>query len=200
MMMRHGKRAMAQDGWGKAGYMAALMASTTIFGGMAIQLGEIVAGRDPKNMLDDGMLGVPGLRFGLAAFLKGGSLGMYGDFLFSDTTQAGTSAVVSFLGPIAGDAEALLKLKGTAAEGKGNQVGGNLVRLTKSHLPAANLWYTKAATDHLIFNQLQEYFSPGYLRRMKQRAKKEFKQSYWWEPGDTTPERAPNLGAAVGAK
>ena len=200
MMMRHGKRAMAQDGWGKAGYMAALMASTTVLGGMAIQLGEIVAGRDPKNMLDDGMLGVPGLRFGVAAFLKGGSLGMYGDFLFSDTTQAGTSAVVSFLGPIAGDAEALLKLKGTAAEGKGDQVGGNLVRLAKSHLPGANLWYTKAATDHLIFNQLQDYFSPGYLRRMKQRARKEFKQSFWWEPGDTTPDRAPNLGAAVGAK
>lgn len=200
MMMRHGKRAMAQDGWGKAGYMAALMASTTVLGGMAIQLGEIVAGRDPKNILDDGALGVPGLRFGMAAFLKGGSLGMYGDFLFSDTTQAGTSAVVSFLGPIAGDAEALLKLKGTAAEGKGDQVGGNLVRLAKSHLPGANLWYTKAATDHLFFNQLQDYFSPGYLRRMKQRARKEFKQSFWWEPGDTTPDRAPNLGAAVGAK
>lgn len=200
MMMRHGKRAMAQDGWGKAGYMAALMASTTVLGGMAIQLGEIVAGRDPKNILDDGALGVPGLRFGMAAFLKGGSLGMYGDFLFSDTTQAGTSAVVSFLGPIAGDAEALLKLKGTAAEGKGDQVGGNLVRLAKSHLPGANLWYTKAATDHLIFNQLQDYFSPGYLRRMKQRARKEFKQSFWWEPGDTTPDRAPNLGAVVGAK
>lgn len=200
MMMRHGKRAMAQDGWGKAGYMAALMASTTVLGGMAIQLGEIVAGRDPKNILDDGALGVPGLRFGMAAFLKGGSLGMYGDFLFSDTTQAGTSAVVSFLGPIAGDAEALLKLKGTAAEGKGDQVGGNLVRLAKSHLPGANLWYTKAATDHLIFNQLQDYFSPGYLRRMKQRARKEFKQSYWWEPGDSTPDRGPNLGAAVGDK
>ncbi|NMX61465.1 hypothetical protein [Pseudomonas sp. WS 5079] len=200
MMMRHGKRAMAQDGWGKAGYMAALMASTTVLGGMAIQLGEIVAGRDPKNILDDGALGVPGLRFGMAALLKGGSLGMYGDFLFSDTTQAGTSAVVSFLGPIAGDAEALLKLKGTAAEGKGDQVGGNLVRLAKSHLPGANLWYTKAATDHLIFNQLQDYFSPGYLRRMKQRARKEFKQSFWWEPGDTTPDRAPNLGAVVGAK
>jgi hypothetical protein len=200
MMMRHFKRGMAQEGWGKAGYMTALMASTTVLGGMAIQLGEVVAGRDPKNIVDDGTLGVPGLRFGMAAFLKGGSLGMYGDFLFSDTTQAGTSAVVSFLGPIAGDAEALLKLKGTAAEGEGNQVGGNLVRLAKSHLPFANLWYTKAATDHLLFNQMQEYFSPGYLRRMKQRARKEFKQSFWWEPGDSTPDRAPNLGAAVGAK
>ncbi|QTV16096.1 hypothetical protein J9321_23590 [Pseudomonas fluorescens] len=74
------------------------------------------------------------------------------------------------------------------------------MRLAKSHLPGTNLWHTKAATDHLIFNQLQDYFSPGYLRRMKQRARKEFNQSYWCEPGDSTPDRAPNLGAAVGAK
>jgi len=201
MMTRHFNRAMSQEtGWGKAGYMAALMASTTVLGGMAIQLSEIVSGRDPKNMLDDKLLGVPGLRFGAAAFLKGGSLGLYGDFLFSNQTQGGQSALAAIGGPIAGDIESIFKLKGTAADGKGPQVGGNLVRLAKSHTPGANLWYTKAATDHLIFNQLQEYFSPGYLRRMKQRARKEFKQSYWWEPGDTSPDRAPNLGAAVGGR
>ena len=45
MIMRHFRRAMAQEsGWGKAGYMAALMASTTVLGGMAIQLGELAMG------------------------------------------------------------------------------------------------------------------------------------------------------------
>lgn len=200
MMMRHARRGMAQDGWGKAGYLAALMATTTVLGGMAIQLGEVAMGRDPKNMLDDETLGVPGLRFGMAAFLKGGSLGLYGDFLFSDTSQGGSSPLAAIGGPIAGDLEQIFKLKDSAAEGEVNQTGGKLVRLAKSHLPFANLWYTKAATDHLIFNQLQEYFSPGYLRRMKQRARKEFGQSFWWEPGDTSPDRAPSLGAAVGGR
>jgi len=200
MMMRHARRGMAQEGWGKAGYIGALVASTTVLGGMAIQLGEIAAGRDPKDITDDEKWGVPGLRFGIASFLKGGALGLYGDFLFSDTSQGGQSFIGAVGGPIAGDIEALSKLKGNAADGKGPQVGGNLVKFAKSHTPGANLWYTKAATDHLIFNQLQEYFSPGYLRRMKKRAKKEFNQSYWWEPGDTAPDRAPNLGAAVGAR
>jgi len=200
MMMRHGARGMAQEGWGKAGYLAALVASTTVLGGMAIQLGEIAAGRDPKDITDDKKWGVPGLRFGLASFLKGGAIGLYGDFLFSDTSQGGSSPLAALGGPIAGDLEAVFKLKDNAADVEVNQTGGKLVRLAKSHLPGANLWYTKAATDHLIFNQLQDYFSPGYLRRMKQRAHKEFKQSYWWEPGDSTPDRAPNLGAAVGAK
>jgi len=200
MIMRHGARGMAQEGWGKAGYLAALVASTTVLGGMAIQLGEIAAGRDPRNITDDDTFGVPGLRFGLASFLKGGAMGLYGDFLFSNTTQGGRSFVASLGGPIASDIDALSQLKGNATEGEGSKVGGNLVGFAKSHIPGANLWYTKAATDHLIFNQLQDYFSPGYLRRMKQRARKEFKQSYWWEPGDSIPDRAPNLGAAVGAK
>lgn len=201
MMMRHFKRAMAQEtGWGKAGYMAALMASTTVLGGMAIQLNEIASGRDPKNMLDDGALGVPGLRFGAAAFLKGGSLGLYGDFLFSDQTQGGQSALAALGGPIAGDIESIFKLKGTAADGKVDSTGGNLVRLLKSHTPAANLWYTKAATDHMIFHQLQEYFSPGYLRNMRRRARKDFGQQFWWEPGEATPDRGPSLSAAVGGR
>lgn len=200
MLMRHARRGMAQEGWGKAGYLAAIMASTTVLGGMAIQLGEIVAGRDPKDMTSDKKWGVPGLQFGVASFLKGGSLGLYGDFLFSDTSQGGSSPLAALGGPIAGDIESIFKLKDNAADGEVNQTGGKLVRLAKSHLPAANLWYTKAATDHLFFNQLQDYFSPGYLRRMKQRARKEFNQSYWWEPKDGAPARAPNLGAAVGAK
>ena len=200
MVMRHVQRGMAQEGWGKAGYLGALIASTTVLGGMAIQLNEVASGRDPKNMLDDGTLGVPGLRFGIASMLKGGAMGLYGDFLFSDNSQGGSSPLAALGGPIAGDIEQVFKLKDNAAAGEVNQTGAKLVKLAKSHLPAANLWYTKAATDHLIFNQLQDYFSPGYLRRMRQRAQKEFKQSYWWEPGDSTPDRAPNIGAAAGGR
>ena len=200
MAMRHWARAMAQPGWGKAKYLAALTATTTVFGGMAIQLNEIASGRDPKDITDDGTLGVPGLRFGLASMMKGGAMGLYGDFLFSDTSSGGSSPLAALGGPIAGDLEAVFKLKDNAAAGEVNQTGAKLVRLAKSHIPFANLWYTKAATDHMAFHQFQEFFSPGYLRRMKRRAKKEFNQSFWWEPGDMTPERGPNLGAAVGER
>lgn len=200
MAMRHWARAMAQPGWGKAKYLGALTATTTVFGAMAIQLNEIASGRDPKDMTDDGLLGMPGLRFGIASMMKGGAMGLYGDFLFSDTSSGGSSPLAALGGPIAGDLEAIFKLKDNAAAGEVNQVGGKLVRFAKSHIPGANLWYTKAALDHLVFHQLQEYFSPGYLRRMERRAKKEFGQSFWWEPGEVSPDRAPSLGAAVGEK
>ncbi|WJR24963.1 hypothetical protein LU687_011450 [Pseudomonas asiatica] len=204
MISKHFRRAMAQQtGWGKAGYMASLFATTTVLGAIAMQLNEIASGRDPKNMLDDEVGGVPGLRFGLAAMLKGGALSLYGDFLFSNTTQGGTSKLAAFGGPLAGDVETLLNLRGlTANVALGDKdpevLGARLVQLGKGHIPGANLWYTKAATDHLIFHQMQEYFSPGYLNRMQRRAQREFGQSYWWEPGESAPARAPDLGAAAG--
>jgi len=42
-------------------------------------------------------------------------------------------------------------------EGKREQTGGGLVKLEKGLSPGANLWYAKAALDHMIFNQMQEY-------------------------------------------
>lgn len=204
MISKHFRRAMSQQtGWGKAGYMASLFATTTVLGAIAMQLNEIASGRDPKNMLDDEVGGVPGLRFGLAAMLKGGALSLYGDFLFSNTTQGGTSPIAAFSGPLYGDIETLLNLRGLTAnvalgEKDPEVLGARLIQLGKGHLPGANLWYTKAATDHMFFHQLQEYFSPGYLNRMQRRAQREFGQSYWWEPGEWAPARAPDLGAAAG--
>ncbi|MCU7218014.1 hypothetical protein [Pseudomonas sp. VE 196-7] len=204
MIFKHFKRAMAQEkGWGKAGYTAALFATTTVLGAMALQLNEIASGRDPKDMVDDELGGIPGLRFGMAAMLKGGALSLYGDFLFSNTTQGGTSALAAFGGPLAGDVETLLNLRGMTANAvlddkDASSVGARLLQLGKGHIPGANLWYTKAATDHMIFHQMQEYFSPGYLSRMERRAQRDFGQSYWWEPGELSPSRAPSIGAAAG--
>lgn len=69
--------------------------------------------------------------------------------------------------------------------------------------------YSRAAFDHLVMQDLQEFLSPGYLQRMQNRAYREYGQTYWWEPGgspidainsgqDFAPERAPNLEAAKG--
>jgi hypothetical protein len=67
------------------------------------------------------------------------------------------------LGPVAGLVDDVVKLAQgiplNAVEGKPEQTGGDLVKLGKGLIPGANLWYAKAALDHMIFNQLQEYFS-----------------------------------------
>lgn len=202
MISRHWMRGMDQEtAGGKAAYLASLVAATTIMGAVSMQINEVLSGRDPRN-LDPTEKG--GARGWIAAMLKGGSLGLYGDFLFSQASQHGQSPVASIMGPVIGTAESLFNLtQGNAIEylnGDKTNASAELVKFAKQNMPGANLWYAKAALDHMIFHQLQEYFSPGYLARMRSRAYREFGQTFWWEPGQVTPERPPNLGAATGAK
>ncbi|EAR1634062.1 hypothetical protein ACKKKJ_002134 [Salmonella enterica subsp. enterica serovar Minnesota] len=188
VVMRHWSRAMGMpSAGGRAAYIGAFIASTTILGALSQQLNDMASGRNPREMT-----GEDAPKFWLGALLKGGGLGLYGDFLLSDHTRYGGGALASMLGPVAGLVDDVVKLgQGiplNAVEGKPEQTGGDLVKLGKGLIPGANLWYAKAALDHMIFNQLQEYFSPGYLRKMEQRSKKEFNQTYWWRPQDVTPQ------------
>lgn len=202
MIERHFMRGMDMETvGGKAAYIASLMAATTVMGAASLQINEVLSGRDPRN-LNPAEKG--GVRNWIQAMLKGGSLGIYGDFLFSEQTQHGGSPVASILGPVIGMGEDLLNLtQGNLvqiAQGKTANAGAELVRFAKSNMPGANLWYTKAALDHMVFHRLQEYFSPGYLSSMRSRANREFGQQFWWEPGEVAPDRPPNLAAAVGGR
>ncbi|MCU4039429.1 hypothetical protein N8Y23_00630 [Enterobacter hormaechei subsp. xiangfangensis] len=188
VVMRHWSRAMGMpSAGGRAAYIGTFIASTTILGALSQQLNDMASGRNPREMT-----GEDAPKFWLGALLKGGGLGLYGDFLLSDHTRYGSGALASMLGPVAGLVDDVVKLAQgiplNAVEGKPEQTGGDLVKLGKGLIPGANLWYAKAALDHMIFNQFQEYFSPGYLRKVEQRSKKNFNQTYWWRPQDVTPQ------------
>lgn len=195
MIMKHWARALGQDTKAsKAAYLGAFIAGTTLLGAAASQVSNLVAGRDPQDMTKG--------KFWASALLKGGSLGVYGDFLFSTNTSYGNSPLATLAGPVAGYTEDLIGLtQGTlmkAAKGEKSHVGADAVKFIKSNIPLQNLWYTKAITDRLIFNQLQEMVSPGYMRRIEQRARTEFHQSYFWKPGEVVPKNAPKLEKAIG--
>jgi hypothetical protein len=87
-----------------------------------------------------------------------------------------------------------------AAQGKDTKIGAEAVKAVKGLTPGASLWYVKGAADHLFFQQLQNELSPGYLSSMASRARREFNQEYWWEPGHAAPGRAPDLSRAVGGR
>lgn len=200
MLNRHLGRAFgAEFGAGaRTMYGTALLAGTTVLGCLALEINDVLNGKDPRslNPLDE-----RGGRNWLAGLLKGGALGIYGDLLFTDPTENGQSYTSMLLGPGAGAVEQAAQLTlgnmNQAAKGEKTHAGAEVVRFVKGNTPGANLWYTKAATDHLIFQRLQEYFSPGYMRKMKQRAQRDYGSSYWWEPGAPAPQRAPDLGEAA---
>lgn len=200
MIYRHWMRGLNQEtAGGKALYLASLIAGTTVLGAVAQTVNDLVSGKDPRNYVNGEHVG----KNWMAAFLKGGSLGLYGDFLFSQSTQGGHNGPLgAMMGPVAGLVEETFNLtQGNliqSAQGKDTHFGAEAVRFVKGNLPGANLWYAKAGLDHLIFNQLQEYFSPGYLGKVRRRAEKEFGQQYWWDPQGGA--RAPNVGRAFGSQ
>ncbi|WP_059244419.1 hypothetical protein [Escherichia albertii] len=193
MVARHWSRGFSMPtAGGKAAYIASTIAATTVLGAISMQLNNVISGRNPQDMSEG--------RFWLAAMLKGGALGLYGDFLFSDQTQAGRGIIASLMGPMVGIGEETIGLtQGNlleAMQGEDMDFGAEALKLFKGVTPFTNLWYTKAATDHLIFNKLQEYFSPGYLQKMESRSQSKYGSTYWWRANDVLPEQAPDLGAA----
>lgn len=84
------------------------------------------------------------------------------------------------------------------SEGKDTHLAANLINMAKGFIPGQNLWYTKAATDHIIFQNAQEQLSPGYLANMRANSMRNFKQDWWWSPGEMTPDRAPDVANAIG--
>lgn len=178
-------------------YAGALMAGLTALGAIAYQIKQMVSGKDPVDMTTP--------KFWTQAAAQGGGLGFMGDILLSDSTEDrgrfDTLGRVAF-GPAFGSASELLELtKGNIDEaraGKDTHAGAEAMRFARGHLPLVNLWYAKAALDHAGLQAMQEAMSPGYLARIKNKARKDWNQDYWWAPGENLPDRAPDLGAVAG--
>lgn len=181
---------------GKAQFITSVLLMQTMAGAMMLQTQSVLSGQDPRPMDD--------WKFWLASFIKGGSLGIYGDFLYSQsgTTRYGSGPLEVLAGPTIGAAAdavtALVQAGNATASGKETHLGAKLLNIGKGFVPAQNLWYTKAATDHIIFQNAQEMLSPGYLANMRARSLREYKQDWWWSPGEFAPDRAPNLANALG--
>lgn len=84
-----------------------------------------------------------------------------------------------------------------AIEGKETHFWAKEFRNLKGFLPGGNIWYAKAAMEHLVWQQVMEAMSPGYLASIRRRTAKEYGQKWYWEPGELTPERPPELGEAI---
>lgn len=205
MISRHWRRIMesksSMDGApamaNKAAYTAALAVSSTILGAIAFQTKQVVQGKDPIDMTTP--------KFWTRAIAQGGGAGFMGDIVLGDTTQDRSpldSLSRLTMGPSFGSlADAWELTKGNFDEwnaGKDTHAGAEALRFAKGHLPYINLWYSKAALDHLLLHSLQENLSPGYLDRQRSKAQKDWQQGYWWTPGETAPDRAPDVSAIGG--
>lgn len=201
-LLLHGRRVHGLLAGGEtakgAAYAGSLLISTTLFGGMALQLKSMASGRDPQDMTDSAFWG--------AALLQGGGLGIYGDFLFSNINRYGGGFSTTFGGPLMQRANDAWNLTAgniaQLASGEKTHFGRELVKFMKGNTPGSSIWYTKLAWERIVWDQLQYLVDPEANKAFKQRQRffdKEFGQGFWWRPGQATPDRGPNFPVAIGA-
>ena len=200
MITRHWSRAMEQPGaMNRALYGFAMIASLMGLGAITVQAKQLVSGQDPIDMTKP--------RFWAKALATGGALGVAGDLVLIDPQSSGTDTATTGIKNLAGPSIGAVAELGwklgvenawQAAEGKDTHAAAEAVSWVKSNTPGASLWWLRPFLEHGLVNQINENLSPGYLGRMKRRAMQNWGTRYWWSPEQMTPDRAPDLEAAMG--
>ncbi|RKG44861.1 hypothetical protein [Acinetobacter sp. WCHAc060007] len=183
-LMRHGSRAMSfEKGTSKAAYGASIFAMTTLLGALVVQLKEIANGNDPATMWDEDDP-QKGINFLTRSAVQGGGLSILGDILVAGTDTSGRSTTDFMVGPLGSDAKAVLGLTvGNFTqyyEGKDTNASNEAFKLLKNKIPAQNLWYTKAATNRMIFDEIQDIVAPGYREKLLRKAEREHDRTRFW--------------------
>ncbi|MFZ7814694.1 hypothetical protein [Acinetobacter lwoffii] len=182
-LMRHGSRTMAQQGVkGKAAYAIPLVAMTTILGGLVVQLKELANGNDPLTMWDSDDPDKT-IDFMKRSFVAGGGLPVLGDILVAGMDTSGRDTGDFIAGPFGGDFKTIMSLTvgnaTQAANGIDTNAGNEAFKFLKGKVPAQNLWYTKAATNRMIFDEMQDIISPGYREKLLRKAERDHDRTRW---------------------
>jgi hypothetical protein len=152
--------------------LAPLIVATTVFGYMSGVAKDALKGRKPKDP--------KALKTWQDALVRGGGLGIYGDFLFQEYSKYGRSLQETLAGPAIGtfsDAVALAHKSATL-----NADAGDYFRFIKGVTPFSNLFYTEMAMNYMLFYGFMEAADPGYLRRMERSRRRDYNQEYWLPP------------------
>ncbi|EHU2651571.1 hypothetical protein AZG96_RS15700 [Acinetobacter baumannii] len=199
-LMRHGSRTMAQEGLkGKAAYAIPLFVMTTLLGGLVVQLKELLNGNDPQTMWDSDDP-KKASSFFVRSAVQGGGLSFLGDILVAGTDTSGRDANSFVAGPLGGDFESLLSLTvGNLTqynEGKDTNFGNEAFKFVKGKVPAQNLWYTKAAINRMVFDEMQDTIAPGYREKALRKAERQQDRERFWGD-DINDIRAPDFERVV---
>ncbi|OCR46095.1 hypothetical protein A4220_06300 [Acinetobacter pittii] len=199
-LMRHGSRTMAQEGLkGKAAYAIPLFVMTTLLGGLVVQLKELLNGNDPQTMWDSDNP-KKASNFFIRSAVQGGGLSFLGDILVAGTDTSGRDAHSFVAGPLGSDFESLLSLTvGNITqynEGKDTNFGNEAFKFVKGKIPAQNLWYTKAAINRMVFDEMQDTIAPGYREKALRKAERQQDRERFWGD-DITDIRSPDFERVV---
>lgn len=155
-----------------AASLVPMITAMTAMGYVSGAAKDVLKGREPRDPRDPATFA--------DAMVRGGGLGIFGDFMFAEYSRYGRSFQETLLGPgigTVGDFAALAHKTATL-----NADSGDYFRFMKNITPGQNLFYTESAFNYLFYYNLMEMNDPGYLRRMEKRREKDYNQDYWLSP------------------
>lgn len=158
--------------------IAQLIAMTTIGGYVSMTIKDALKGRTPRRIIDeDGTLSWRVLN---DAMLRGGGLGIYGDFLFTEYDRSYRNFLNVATGPVIGQ---IPEVAATITDLRtGKPVMKSAEKLILGNTPYINLFYIRPALDYIILWNLQEMLSPGYARRMERNVEERNNQGFFIRP------------------
>ena len=162
----------------RMGYGLHLVASMAVYGYLAGTLKDVVAGKEPREL--DGKTFVN-------AIMTSGGLGFYGDLLIGalgNKERFGEGFLEAVGGPILGSGLRSFKAIGSLVEGDIDAAAYKGMRVAKSMLPGANIFYTRLAMDYMFFWQLQEYMRPGWAQNFENRVSEETGSDFFVSPSE----------------
>ncbi len=202
VMLTHGYRAAYAGGKGAFGlpkgvaYAGSLFASMSVLGAFALQSKQLASGKDPRDMTD--------ARFWGQAVLQGGGLGIFGDFFGAALSRTDKDLAATLAGTGYGLVSDVINVTTrnamAEAEGKNSRTATDVISFLQRYTPGSNLWYAKTATDRLFWAQLKlmaDDEAPRAFARMERNAMRDYRQSWYWRPGQALPDRLPDLTAAI---
>ncbi|MBO6895223.1 MAG: hypothetical protein JJ866_25030 [Roseibium sp.] len=195
----YGGRTWREFGQSKAagaGYASAVFLTTAMGGALSLWLKDILAGRDPRPI--NGKDGNPLPFFGQAV-MQGGGFGIYGDFILGDVNRYGGGLADMIGGPVVDTLNDFRNLTlGNAiqfASGETTNAAEETRRFVQKNTPGRSLWFLRLAYDRVLMDNLRRLTDPRADKafRRKSRYVSDLGTDTWWSPGQTVPERAPEL-------
>ncbi|QGY29761.1 hypothetical protein [Pantoea cypripedii] len=177
-------RLSRKSGGTRVGYVGATAALSLGFGYMALVAQALTNGQNPPPLDDVRTIGRAMAVAGGYAMVQDMITSMY-DAVSGDNSGHSSSAV-----PIFGDLATLGKIAFTAPTDP-NKAGYMAIKFGRQQIAPLNYWYTKAAVDHLFFNDAAEALNPGYQRRLRKYADQKGQQ-YFYDPDGSL--RSPGVG------
>jgi hypothetical protein len=198
---RMAREFVSQGLWRGAQYGAFALMAATLGGAMVIQLKQLIAGKDPRDMSKPEFWGT--------ALYQSGGLSIWGDLLYASENRHGGGIAGTIAGPTASTVQDLINVTYGAAKknligtekGETN-FGREFGKTVRNYTPGSSLWYLRLAWNRVLMDNLQRTLDPqaeAAFRRQIQNSKKNYKQDFWFAPGRAAPSRAPDIRAVAPA-